>query len=137
MKKYCLTKSTQSRNVRWQTENDWYWHCKKQQIPYICLEQRVSLTDIRWDYITYRADTDDVFDNLQGKKLISETVEVFSTLMKEAGNTRARCNATGWTAALYDVPNNIADRLAKELFDLISQHYSDYLMAVSITKKSL
>lgn len=127
MKKYCLTKSKQSRNISWETVNNWYWRCMKYQVPYIHIEQRVSLSDIRWDYITYRARMDDAFDKQQGEKLSSEAMEMFSEMMRASNNTRAKCNANGWTIVFYDVPNSLAEGVAKELFNLISRHCRDYL----------
>lgn len=129
MKKYCLTKSTQSENKRWQIVNDWYWHSKWKQIPYIRLKQRARRTDIHWDYITYPISMDDAFDGENRERLRREILDMFSRMAEETRDPRITCMASGWTADFHNVPNGVVEGFAKELFDMIVRHCRDFLAA--------
>lgn len=122
IEKFCITRSGQSAKRHNKIIDRWFNHCDKKEIPFISLHRKFSRTNIHHDYISMSKEKDPLFFGENGKVLSKEIKELIYRVANENDDNRMSYSTSGAVTFIYDVPNNIAESVAKELFDLITRH---------------
>jgi hypothetical protein len=98
-----------------QSDNLWFNHCSRKQIPYVTLRYRTSLADVEWDYISFNHDVDPILernkDGIQKGAL---------SIFEKYANERSEYSINNHVIFFKKLRIDSAEKAATELYGLIS-----------------
>lgn len=101
--------------------SDWERHCRKKQIPCICIKPQGSTSEVHFDYIMFDDALDELFVGESEQELQKAVLSLFADYATRYPSKMACINA-GMITTIKSVPNEAAPALAAALYDVIASY---------------